>query len=80
MFDIVYLGTTVSRTLASSNKYPMKQFSQDEPNEAINLLLWTTAVWTDEFLTWNPSVMDGCTNIKLEAKKIWTPNIYFVNT
>uniref|UniRef100_A0A914X036 Uncharacterized protein n=1 Tax=Plectus sambesii TaxID=2011161 RepID=A0A914X036_9BILA len=54
--------------------------SIDEPEEIIDLLLWTVLLWHDQFLTWNPEDFDGCTSIKVAADQIWSPDVYFINT
>ncbi|XP_071949198.1 neuronal acetylcholine receptor subunit alpha-9-like isoform X2 [Antedon mediterranea] len=49
----------------------------DERKQTLTSSTWLTMIWTDEFLTWDPSDYGNLTKFVVPAKDIWLPDIYF---
>ncbi|ELT99941.1 hypothetical protein CAPTEDRAFT_91167 [Capitella teleta] len=51
----------------------------DEKKQELSIYLWRTHIWKDEYLTWNPSDYGGLNRTRLNANKVWTPDIVLFN-
>ncbi|ELU03524.1 hypothetical protein CAPTEDRAFT_84161, partial [Capitella teleta] len=52
----------------------------DEKKQELSIYLWRTHIWKDEYLTWNPSDYGGLNRTRLNANKVWTPDIVLFNS
>uniref|UniRef100_A0A914XPQ4 Uncharacterized protein n=1 Tax=Plectus sambesii TaxID=2011161 RepID=A0A914XPQ4_9BILA len=53
--------------------------SLNEQDEFIDLIIWTSLTWTDEFLRWNISDFGNCTFIRTLASNVWQPDVVYLN-
>uniref|UniRef100_A0A914WMC4 Uncharacterized protein n=1 Tax=Plectus sambesii TaxID=2011161 RepID=A0A914WMC4_9BILA len=53
--------------------------SLNEQDEFIDLIIWTSLTWTDEFLRWNVSDFGNCTFIRTLASNVWQPDVVYLN-
>ncbi|XP_071845473.1 neuronal acetylcholine receptor subunit alpha-7-like isoform X2 [Apostichopus japonicus] len=47
----------------------------DEKNQVITLNVWLSLAWLDKSLVWEPDEYGGLSEIHLNPKKVWTPDI-----
>ncbi|XP_067671356.1 neuronal acetylcholine receptor subunit alpha-2-like [Haliotis asinina] len=51
----------------------------DEKNQVLKLNIWYHYIWTDLLLTWDPTLHDNITSVRVPSDKIWLPDIYLYN-
>ncbi|ELT90893.1 hypothetical protein CAPTEDRAFT_214558 [Capitella teleta] len=52
----------------------------DDAEQTMKTSVWLRITWNDPYMTWDPSEYGGQRYIAIPSDKIWTPDIYNVNT
>ncbi|XP_025112908.1 LOW QUALITY PROTEIN: neuronal acetylcholine receptor subunit alpha-7-like [Pomacea canaliculata] len=78
---------THGRPVAHNNDYLLVNFSLsliqimdvDEKNQILKTSIWYHYIWTDSFLTWDPTQHDNITSVRIPSERIWLPDIQLYN-
>ncbi|XP_002732466.1 neuronal acetylcholine receptor subunit alpha-9-I-like, partial [Saccoglossus kowalevskii] len=54
---------------------PIQMLDMDEKNQIITIKCWLGQSWFDEYLQWDPRVYGGITQIHVNIREIWQPDI-----
>ncbi|XP_074605832.1 neuronal acetylcholine receptor subunit alpha-10-like [Acropora palmata] len=52
----------------------------NDRNQMITTNVWVRQIWTNELLTWDPENYDNITAVRLDASRIWIPDIVLYNS
>ncbi|XP_073245838.1 neuronal acetylcholine receptor subunit alpha-10-like [Porites lutea] len=52
----------------------------NDRNQRITTNVWVRQIWTNELLTWNPHDYNNITAVRLDASRIWIPDIVLYNS
>ncbi|XP_070573648.1 neuronal acetylcholine receptor subunit alpha-10-like [Ptychodera flava] len=59
---------------------PRQIIEMDEKNQIIVLKAWLSEKWIDEYMTWEPADYGNVKDIRIQADKIWLPDVVLVNS
>jgi len=54
-------------------------FSLCSHREVLTTTGWSTMMWTDNRLTWDPTKFDNIDRIRVESSEVWVPDVTFYN-